>query len=209
MNAFTFSTEQLRSAPPEVRRWAANEIGRALGELAARPEPPHDAPRQAEAMTLAGCSVSEAARVFELIASDPVVVRLFFEMARETALNTGLPGLHAIRLADLLHHVGLAGPDNLIGGLAAIDRAFRQVHPEAPRGLFGFDQAGHVYVHEVTQASIRRVWEGLVQARDAAERDVAAESTPAFEGFVPPRVGPSENVAAHAARLVPGADMPL
>ncbi len=31
MTSFTFSAEQVRSAPPEVRRWMENEIARALG----------------------------------------------------------------------------------------------------------------------------------------------------------------------------------
>ena len=191
MTQFTFSVEQLRTAPPEVRRWIAGEIGRALGAVA-MPQP--EAPR--ESMRLIGCALPEAGQLLELIGGDPVVTRLFFELARESGLASGLPGVHALPLADLLHHLGLA-EEPVIEGLTAIDRAFRQVHGAPAAGLFGFDDAGHVYIHEATQASIRRLWQELAQARAATEREPVFR--PAAGGFVPPRVGPSESVAGHAA----------
>jgi hypothetical protein len=40
MTSFTFSLEQLLAAPPEVRRWAEQEIGAALTRLAGRAAPP-------------------------------------------------------------------------------------------------------------------------------------------------------------------------
>lgn len=209
MPAFTFSAEQLRSAPPEVRRWVAGEIARALGVVSgSRSEAPGNEPRQAEPMTLAACTAPQALQVFELIANDVIAARVFFELAREGAINSGVPGVHALRVADLLHHVGLPGPDSLIAGLAAIDRAFRQIHGEHAGGLFGFDNAGHVYLHETTQVSIRRVWEELVQARGAAEREPAVEPLPRPENFTPPHVGPSEDIAAHAAHTLHGGGHP-
>lgn len=210
MTAFTFSIEQLRAAPPEVQRWVASEIARALGAVGGqRPEAPQGGARQPQPMALAACSVPEAARVFELIGNDAVVARLFFELGRESTLSTSMPGLHAMRVADLLHHSGLSGQDALFDGLGAIDRAFRQVHGDHGGSLFGFDEAGHLYIQEMTQASIRRIWEELVQARAAAERESALEAAPRFEGFVPPRVGPSEDIAAHAGRPPAGTDLPF
>jgi hypothetical protein len=209
MPAFTFSVEQLRSAPPEVRHWVANEIAHALGGIGVpRPAMSQTEPRQAEPMTLAACSAPQALQVFELIANDVIAARVFFELARESALNTNLPGVHALRVADVLHHVGLPGPDSLMGGLAAIDRAFRQIHGELAGSLFGFDDAGHVYLHETTQASIRRVWEELVQARAMAERQPAVEPVPRPENFVPQHVGPSEDIAAHTAHALHGGILP-
>jgi hypothetical protein len=205
VTAFTFSIEQLRSAPPEVRRWFAGEIGRALGGVEGpRPE----MPRHPEPTTLAACTAAEALQIFELIGNDAIATRLFFELARETLVGSSLPGVHALRMADLLHHVGLPGQDSLIAGLAMIDRAFRQIHGEHAGSLFGFDDAGHIYLHETTQLSIRRVWEELVQAH-AAEPEAAPEAAPRGEGFVAPRVGPSEDVATHAARPLPGRDRPF
>lgn len=202
MTAFTFSVEQLRAAPPEVRRWFAGEIARTLGTV----EAGHPAAlRHAEQMTLATCTAAEALRVFELIGNDAITTRLFFELAREGALNTALPGLHALRMTDLLHHLGLPNQETLLGGLALIDRAFRQVHGEEAGSLFGYDDAGQIYLHETTQASIRRVWQELVQARAAAER----EAEQGVAGFVPPHVGPSEEIAAHAGRPSSGPSRPF
>lgn len=39
MTSFTFSLQQLLAAPPEVRRWAEQEIGAALAELARHAQP--------------------------------------------------------------------------------------------------------------------------------------------------------------------------
>ena len=204
MTLFTFSVEQLRTAPPEVRRWVAAEIGRALGTVA-MPQP-EGAPR--ESMRLVGCTVPEAVQVFEAIGGDPVVARLFFELARESGLASGLAGVQALPIADLLHHLGLA-EDALIDGLTAIDRAFRQVHGEPAAGLFGFDDAGHVYIHEATQASIRRLWQELAQARATAEREPVFQPAPQPGSFSPRHVGPSENVATHAAQPRSPGDLPL
>ena len=202
MTAFTFSAEQLRSAPPEVRRWIIDEIGRALGGIGIpRSEALHREPPQAEAVTLAACTTPEALQMFELIARDAITARLFFELARASTINSGLPGLQAFRTADLLHHAGLASEDNLLDGLAAIDRAFGQVRGESAGSLFGFDDAGHVYVHKATQASIHRVWEELLQARAAVERQPASfHPVPRPAIFTPPHLGPSEDIAVHAAR---------
>ena len=194
MTAFTFSAEQLRAAPPEVQRWAANEIARALGTIGA----PRAAPPRQREMTLAACTVPEAMQIFELVAGDAIVTRLFFELGREHAFATDLPGLRALRAADLAHHVGLPDQGALVDGLATIDRAFHQAHGDRAGGLFGFDDAGHVYLHDATQASIRRVWEELVRARAAADREAARAAAPRTEGFMPPQLGPSEDIAAHA-----------
>jgi hypothetical protein len=205
VTAFTFSVEQLRSAPPEVRRWFVGEITRSLGSVQA----PNPEPRHPEQMPLAACTAGEALQIFELIGNDAIAARLFFELAREGAISGSLPGLHALRMADLLHHAGLPGQESLMSGLTLIDRAFRQIHGDRAGSLFGFDEAGHVFIHETTQLSIRRVWQELVEARTIAERQAAPETMPLSDGFVAPRVGPSEDVTTHAARPLPGAERPF
>ncbi len=210
MTAFTFSVEQIRSAPPEVRRWAVNEIARALGGVgAAQVEAAGNEPGEAEPVALAACTVPQALQIFELIGNDAIAGRLFFELARESPVNSGQPGLHVLRTADLLRHTGLAGNDSLLAGLGVIDRAFRQVCGERIGSLFGFVDAGHVYIHQTTQTSIRRVWEELVRARAAAEHQPHFEAVPRTEGFIPPHLGPSEDIAAHGARSLPETDPPL
>jgi hypothetical protein len=198
VTAFTFSIEQLRAAPPEVQRWVAGEVARALGAVSSQGVWPGAAPSgpRPQPMALAACTPEEAAQVFETVAGNAVVVRLFFELAREHSLGTALPGLHAMRLADLMHHAGMDGQDGLVAALGAIDRAFREIRGAGAGSLFGFDQTGHLFVHDATQTSIRRIWEELVEAHAATERERAA-AAPQFEGFQPPHVGPSEDVATH------------
>jgi hypothetical protein len=56
MTSFTFSLEQLKAAPPEVRRWVEHEIGLALGALSRFD---HD-PSQGHSAALAACTPEEA-----------------------------------------------------------------------------------------------------------------------------------------------------
>jgi hypothetical protein len=62
MIGITLSAEQVRAAPPEVRRWIEHEISVAFG--AAVPGQP-----QAEdlATRLMGCNADEAAQMLELV----------------------------------------------------------------------------------------------------------------------------------------------
>ncbi len=206
MTAFTFSAEQLRTAPPDVRRWVANEIAHALAGIAApqpempRPEPPSDT------AALAACTPPQALQILELIGNDPIVGRLFFELARDSTVDSGMPGLHVLRTADMMRHAGLANNEALIAGLTAIDRAFHQVNGARPGNLFGFADAGHLYIHEVTQASIRRVWEELSRAGAAAERQAAPTPVPPPPSFIPPHLGPSQDIATHDGYVSPRGD---
>jgi hypothetical protein len=196
VTAFTFSSEQLRTAPLEVRRWVAAEIAHALAGVAApQPEMPRP-PTQAEPPALAACTPGEALQIFELIGGDPIVGRIFFELARDNTVDSGMPGLHMLRIADLMRHAGIADNEAAVAGLSTIGRAFRQVRGE-PGNLFGLGDAGELYVHAATQASIRRVWEELIRARTAADRPTAPHAGPATPDFVPPHLGPSEDVATH------------
>lgn len=63
MTGFTFSLEQLRSAPPEVRRWAEREIAASLAQIAGSPR----SAASVHAPALAACMPDEAARLFEPI----------------------------------------------------------------------------------------------------------------------------------------------
>jgi hypothetical protein len=77
MTAFTFSVEQLRSAPPEVRRWIEREIAASLTALS---KTEHD-PSQIHAAALGACTPEEASQVFELIKSNFLLAEVFFELA--------------------------------------------------------------------------------------------------------------------------------
>jgi hypothetical protein len=79
MTAFSFSLEQLRSAPPEVRRWAEREIAASLAQIAG----PVRQLWPAQEAALAACTPDEAAQLFDLIKGDYLLSQVFFELGRE------------------------------------------------------------------------------------------------------------------------------
>jgi len=188
MTSFTFSLEQLKAAPPEVRRWVEHEIGSALGALGRFD---HD-PSQVHSAALAACTPEEALQMFELIKDNFLLSQVFFELARETPAGRTAPPLHALNIADLLRHTRLSDGDRLADCFTAINQIFQTVRSDPEAALFGFDQHGHVYIHETTHYSVRRVWEQLFVT------DQQTSSRPTPLGMTLPRLGPSEDIAGHA-----------
>jgi len=187
MTSFTFSVEQVKSAPPEVRRWFEREIAASVAALG-RPE--HD-PSQAHAAALAACTPDEAFQIFELIKGNFLLSQVYFELGREMPSSPAAPPLHALSIADILRHTRLPDGDRLGDCLTAINQAFQSIRNTPDAALFGFDQYGHVYIHETTHHSIRQVWEQLFAAHSAAA------SGPPPGAFTLPRLGPSEDIASH------------
>jgi hypothetical protein len=188
MTSFTFSLEQLKAAPPEVRRWVEHEIGAALGALSRFD---HD-PSQVHSIALAACTPEEALQMFELIKDNFVLSQVFFELARETPAGRTAPPLYALNIAELLRLTRLSDGDRLADCFTAINQIFQNVRRDPEAALFGFDQYGHVYIHETTHHSVRRVWEQLF----ATDQNSANRSAPL--GVTLPHLGPSEDIAGHA-----------
>ncbi|HTW87012.1 MAG TPA: hypothetical protein VMD75_03295 [Candidatus Binataceae bacterium] len=188
MTSFTFSPEQVRSAPPAVRQWIANEIAADLRALmeAHQEHPGHPA-------ELAACSPDEALQVFESIRGDFATAQIFLELARAPIVN-GNPSLHALGIADIMHHTRLT-ESRLVECFTIIDQVFQQVCKNHDATLFGFDQVGHVYINEATHRSIHILWERLIQMQPPVMAATPVASPPI--GFTPPHVGPSEDIAAH------------
>src|SRR5262249_34030473 len=138
MTSFTFSVDQVRSAPPEVRRWIEREITTTLAALN-RSEQDLS---QLHAAALAACTPQEAAEVYEMIKSNFLLSQVFFELAREAPNNRGAAPLHTLGLADMLRHTRLTDGDRLVDCFTAINQAFRAVRNDPEASLFGFDQHG-------------------------------------------------------------------
>ncbi|HTV32655.1 MAG TPA: hypothetical protein VME69_06080 [Methylocella sp.] len=164
MTSFTFSAEQVKSAPPEVRHWIENEIIKALAL------PPHAVPESSTAHenALAACSVDEVAQVFNLISGNFLVTQVFFELARETHLARPIPPLHALNLSDIQRHVQIADGEVLIQCLNVINQALQRVRNNPDTSLFGSDEQGHIFVHQMTHQNIRQLREKLALAHAAA-----------------------------------------
>jgi hypothetical protein len=185
MISFTLTVEQIRSAPPEVRRWIEQEIAVAFRALAVAAPVPVQSPE------LAACTPEEALRVFELIRHDFAATQVFLELGREPPIGHSAPALHALGIGELKRHLRL-GDDQLANCFQVINRSFMQVRNDPEAALFGFDRANHVYVHEMTYRSIRTLWEELAQLQSHGIAAAPAERSEATFGFVPPVVGPSE-----------------
>jgi hypothetical protein len=158
MIGITLSAEQIRSAPPEVRRWIEAEIAATVTALhPVTPDP------QVQAAMLAPCGPQDAARLFEALRGDHALAQLFLELGREG--GHAMPGgLVAHRAGDVMQHSRIEGRDRLLAGLATIERAFHAVRQDADGALLGMDRAGNVYVHETTCRSIAALWARLLSA---------------------------------------------
>lgn len=188
MTSFSFTAEQVRSAPPEVRRWMVQEIGQAL-TLAQRPA--FD-PVEGQRVALAACSIEEATQILDRTCGDFVLMQIFFELAREGAPGRAGPALHVLDVGEMLHHTRLATGEALVRGLESINAAYREVSGQPQATLFGFDDRGHIYLHQQTHQSIRHLWERLSPLAPQATQ-------PALPlGFAAPHLGPNQDVASHA-----------
>jgi hypothetical protein len=130
--------------------------------------------------------------MFESIKDNFLLSQVFFELARETPAGRSAPPLHALNIADLLRHTRLSDGDRLADCFTAINQIFQTVRNDPEAALFGFDQYGHVYIHETTHHSVRSLWEQLFAT------DQHSASRPAPFGMTLPHVGPSEDIAGHA-----------
>ena len=163
----TLSAEQIRQAPPEVRRWIGQLITGALGlepEAGAAPV----APRH-----LLACGATQARAVLEMIQGIPAVVGVFFELAREPAV-TSTEGVRVLRLDDMVRHAHLQAASQIGACLQLINEALQRVSGKPDATLTVLDDAGHCLVAEITAQSILTLWHEIVAAQGLAAADPAA-----------------------------------
>ena len=158
--SFTFSLDQLRHAPPEVRHWVEHELAASLRGLAE----PQQEPPIGHSAELAACSADEALQILQLISSDLVATQVYLQLAREAPIGDVAPPLHAFSFDQMKRQLRLTD-EGFAGSLQRINQAFQEIRKNPDAMLFGFDQARHLYVHEMTYHSIRSVWEQLIQVK--------------------------------------------
>ena len=117
MTSFTFSIEQVRSAPAEVRRWIEHEV---MTAVAALNRSEHD-PSQVHEAALAACMPQEATQLFEMIKGNFLLSQVFFELARDMPNSQGPAPLHPLSVADIIRHTRLADGDRLVDCFTAIN----------------------------------------------------------------------------------------
>jgi len=165
MAGITLSMDDIKAAPPEVRRWLEHEVARALGSQAV--------PAPAPAQSLVGCSIEETRDMLALVQGMLPVVSVFFELGREAA-SVAVHGLRAFRIADIVRHARLQSPDQVIQCLNVLTQALRRSRGEAAE-FFAMDDQGHCLVAEATMRSILRLWQEIVAQR-AAEQPMEAST---------------------------------
>ena len=105
--------------------------------------------------------------------------------------SQGAGPLYPISVPEVLRHTRLGDGDRLVDCFTAINQAFQTIRNDPEATLFGFDQHGHVFIHQATHESIRQLWEQLFAV------DAPMAGGPALAGFTPPHLEPSEDIAQH------------
>jgi hypothetical protein len=154
MVGITLTSEQIRTAPPDVRRWLEQELAKTFGLRSSQVEAPQSQPHHEH---LVACSVDEASSILRLIQGMLPVVNVFFELGRHAA-NLSDQGLAAFRLTDMLHHTRLQTLDQIIDCLRIINEAVQQVCSDQDATLYALDRYGDCYVAAQTQQSILQLW---------------------------------------------------
>jgi len=170
MVGITLSQEEIRRAPPEVRRWLHQEIERTLGWTG-----PVEAPAHPEPVRLVGIGPEEAKAILSLIEGTLPLVAVFFELGRDG--GRALPnGLHVFGLLDIASHARLDNPAQVLNCLEVLDRALAQVRGGVGGTLYGVDDRANCFVAEATHHSVRQLWQALIAGGALGP---AAEAIPA------------------------------
>jgi hypothetical protein len=169
MAGITLSADEIKAAPPEVRRWLEHEMVRAF-EVQAAAKP-------ATAPAMVGCNIEEAQAMLSMVQGMLPVVSVFFELGREAG-SVAAHGLRAFRIADILRHARLQSPEQVVECLNVLTQALRRARDDATAAFFALDDQGHCLVPEATMRSILRLWQEVV-----AQGGRRAEAGEAPEGW--------------------------
>ncbi len=174
MIGITLLPEQIRAAPPEIRRWLEAEIAATFTPGAAavgfpRAEAPHGGVPGLDgaARHLVACDLEEARAILSLIQGMLPVVHVFFELGRDP-VAVSAEGLRVLRLDQMGQHAHLHSLDQVAACLQAINAAGERVRGEPGAVLTVLDDAGHCLVAEETGQSIFLLWQEIVATHDLA-----------------------------------------
>lgn len=170
MIGITLSSEQIRTAPAEVRQWIEHEVAKSLGLQ------PQTVESRSPAEQLAICSHHELAAMLSLVQGVFPAVNVFFELGRK-GTNFAQGRLEAYRLSDIQHHTRLQNTEQVVSCLDLINEALRRVRGSPGASLYGLD-GDYCFVATETQQNIFRLWQELIGrgeiARDPADAAMAS-----------------------------------
>lgn len=166
MTGITLSSEQIRSAPPEVRRWIEHELVTSLGFQVQAPD------SQRQPVQIAGCSHDELLSVLSMIQGVLPAVNVFFELGRK-GTSVAQDRLEAYRLSDIQHHTLLQNPEQVISFLDLIEEALHRIRGSDGVSFYGIN-GEYCFIAAETQQNIRRLWLELIGRGEAAPAPAAA-----------------------------------
>lgn len=159
MIGITLTTDQIRSAPKEVRQWIEHQVIASLGLAADAP-----APRPAQAAQLAILNEDEAAAVLQQVRGMLPAANVFFEFARP-GVSYGQPPMMSFRLIDILNHTKLQNIGQVMTCLEALDQAVAGLRGDPSLRFCGFDNEGHCFVAPQTQAAVAALWHEVIASQ--------------------------------------------
>ena len=171
MVGITLSPEQIRGAPPEVRRWLEQQVVAALGLQ--RPPPVMEPPKH-----LVACGLDELREVLRLVQHIVPAVTVLFELAREPASVTS-QGVRVLHLDEMMRHCRLQSPSQVVACLGALDEALRRGFGDQDAVLTVVDSNEHVLLPDMTARSIHALWQELVRPHAVAEATTPPADQPA------------------------------
>ena len=156
MIGITLSSEQIRTAPAEVRQWIEREVSASLGQqsLPANETKPHED-------QLAACSAQEVAAMLSQIQGVLPAVNVSFEFGRQGAV-VGPSRVEAFWLIDIAHHTRLQNVNQVIACLDIINEALGRIRGDAAARFCAFDRQGHCFIALETQQNILSLWQAVI-----------------------------------------------
>jgi hypothetical protein len=170
MIGITLTSEQIRNAPAEVRRWIEREVMTSFG-----PPPASADSGKPHGEHLAVCSAEQARAVLAQIQGVLPVVNVFFELGRQGAIF-GQPNVEAYRLLDIAHHTRLPDVTQVVACLDIINQAFSNARGDVTAKFCGIDREGHCFIAMETQQNILRLWQNVIARQQVVleEEDASA-----------------------------------
>jgi hypothetical protein len=157
----TLNSEQIRTAPADVRRWIEREISHSLGPQSQL------ADHKSHGELLAACSADEVAALLSRIQGVLPAVNVFFEFGRQGAVLSP-SRLEAFRLQDIAYHTRLQSVGQVIACLDFINEALAQIRGDASATFCGFNRQGHCFIPAETQQNILRLWQNVIAGQPLA-----------------------------------------
>jgi len=160
MIGITLSSEQVRTAPPEIRLWIEHQVATSLG-LQIRAT---DYQTSLEGLTI--CNLDELRDIFSLIQHSVPAVHVLFELGRKGA-SIGEGKLEGYRLPDIQHRAGLQTVSQVMACLESINQSLHRVRGTT-NSMLCVVENGFCVVATVTQENLLRLWQELICRADIA-----------------------------------------